>query len=108
MRIEIPAAAVRHMTGRCVYHQCDLDLVPYADEGLDTPLDAWYCPGFKDDPDLKALNQRHRELGAADPGPWDRRREETREAVKRIWAGEAAIGKRCRDSWVIFADIPEG
>lgn len=101
MRIEIPGSAMRQMTGRCSYHQCALDLVPYADDGLDTPLDAWQCPGLPADPDIAAVMRRLGELAEADPGPWERRAEETRAEVGRLNAAHAAVAARCRDSWTV-------
>lgn len=101
--IEIPAAAVRQMTGRCSYHQCGLELVPHADFGLDTPLDAWQCPGYGTDPDIADLTRRRKELDKADPGPWERRTEETRAEIGRLNTQQMAVSERCRDSWTVTA-----
>jgi hypothetical protein len=106
MLIEIPADAACRMTGRCGFHGCELKLIPYADDGLDTALDAWECPALPADPDLAAIREREKEACRPWPVPWDRQPEEVRAERMRLHGEAHTAYERCRRSWVICADIP--
>lgn len=88
MAIEITAAQARQMTGRCGYHGSDLQLVPYADDGLDDILDGWYCPSLQHDPESKRISESG----------------ETLEEKRAFWR---VLWERCEGSWVLTVPDPE-
>ena len=102
---EITAARMRQAAGRCGLHGCGLRLVPYADDGLDTPLDAWECPGARDDPrNLAALRER-RDLDSRYPVQWDLKPGEVRTRLGELNAVHGRVAQECEESWLFT--VPE-
>lgn len=106
--IQVPFTEARLITGRCTLHGCDLKLVEYADEGLDTILDAWHCPGLYTDPDLLALQAEGRELSRRHPLGMDQWPQAAVDQRKRYWLRGTELRVRCERSWVLIIPVTEG
>lgn len=106
MMIEITAAQARQMIGRCTRHAAPLELVPYADEGLDTILSAWRCTGWPGDADMKRLEEENARISHAHPVMWEMKPPEARKRITEISAEMQALIARCQDSWVLI--VPGG
>jgi Family of unknown function (DUF6221) len=99
---EVPAALARQITGRCGQHDCALDLVPYADEGLGDLMEAWCCPGIHKDPDVLALQEKEAALSRRHPLAMDQWPQSAVDERKRHWARGRELRERCENSWVLI------
>jgi len=108
--IQVPFTEAKLITGRCTLHDCDLKLVSYADDGLDTIMDAWHCPGLYKDPDLLALNAEERALSKKHPLAMDFWPQDAVDERQRHWARGKELRDRCVNSWVLVIPVgrPEG
>ena len=99
---EIPAARARLITGRCGRHACELRLVAYADEGLETILDGWECPGWPADPEVRRLDDEHKQLNEAHPGQWELKPEHVRRRIFEMAGQFRQLHEQCWESWVLI------
>lgn len=96
--VNITAAAIEKMTGRCVLHDCPLHMAGDM-EDADTPLDLWLCSGLRADPEyagiIEQAYRRPRNHGHFSSPLTQQEHEKLRE-----------IDKRCRDSWEFAIPAP--
>lgn len=105
--IAVSAANMKRVTGNCVCHHSPLTLVPHADFGLETPLDAWECLAYDKDPEILAIQAEHKKIWDQHPVSWDLKTQEERDQMNRLHEQSKAVREKCEASWIFTVPMEE-